>query len=622
MKTSKDTPRTSSTPSGRTRQQPGLACDECRARKLRCDRQRPTCTLCESIGVECVRASTSLPRGPKKGHMRILQSKINDLERRLSETEIVCTQPALSASDPSIEHTMADVCEAPLEPITTTQCFISDTREQGLMALDQPLPPELDVGIDHFMLQTPSDVPDPAYGMLTASTINTCDSGIDLSCAPSQPFDTSTFMTTHMQADLDQMYFDRVHVFMPMLHHKRYIVRSRSHTLIDQPFDCLRKAVWMMAASVCQPQNIQDMLYIQAKTTLEVLELNSYEDLEHLEEAQAWILVAMYEMKRVSFRKGWISAGRAIRLVLLMKLHELDMPRGPFEQEIFADAQQNENTWIVTEERRRTVTEERRRTFWMVYCLDRLINLLNQVPFTISEQSILTRLPASEEDFQSGRPADTAFLLEILRGTDKQKLSAFNNLLIQVTLWGRGLLHQHRRLVDDFYGNESTEPDFYHRLQWLDGIIAQSEHIMTAHDAHDSDGLDSMLLFTNMVARSMLISLCRKTGNNHRRDTFTNIGSSNVVKGYETGTWKAITEMLKFSDGLRHYGQSNIHPFAAIPLYFCADLLRTASSDDALQSMQHQQVMLSLQELALSNVVAQSCVKRLDTSRSWADLTN
>ncbi|THZ19719.1 hypothetical protein D6C89_07589 [Aureobasidium pullulans] len=63
-----------------------------------------------------------------------------------------------------------------------------------------------------------------------------------------------------------------------------------------------------------------------------------------------------------------------------------------------------------------------------LYCLDRLINLLNQVPFTINEQS-------------SGRLANIAFLLEILRGTDKRKMSAFNNLLILVTLWARGLLH-------------------------------------------------------------------------------------------------------------------------------------------------------------------------------------
>lgn len=175
------------------------------------------------------------------------------------------------------------------------------------------------------------------------------------------------------------MYFDRVHVFMPMLHQKRYVVRSRSQSFDAQPFDCLRQAVWMMAASVCQPQNVQDMLYVQAKTSLEALELNSYENSEHLEEAQAWILMAIYEMKRVSFRKGWISAGRAIRLIHLMKLHEIDMPAGLHDRNPSMEAQQSENAL--------SLTEERRRTFWMGYFLDRMVNLLNQVPFTISEQS-------------------------------------------------------------------------------------------------------------------------------------------------------------------------------------------------------------------------------------------
>lgn len=176
------------------------------------------------------------------------------------------------------------------------------------------------------------------------------------------------------------MYFDRVHVFIPMLHQKRYIVRSRLQTFDAQPFDCLRQAVWMMAASVCQPQNVQDMLYVQAKTSLEGLEMNSYEGSEHLEEAQAWVLMAIYEMKRVSFRKGWISAGRAIRLIHLMKLHEVDMPAGLNDKKPLMEVQQSESTL--------TLIEERRRTFWMGYFLDRMVNLLNQVPFTISEQSV------------------------------------------------------------------------------------------------------------------------------------------------------------------------------------------------------------------------------------------
>jgi hypothetical protein len=81
MGNSKDTPASSASSAAtrQTRQQPGLACNNCRDRKLRCDRQ-PTCGLCQSLGVECVRASSGLPRGPKKGHMRILQTKISKSE--------------------------------------------------------------------------------------------------------------------------------------------------------------------------------------------------------------------------------------------------------------------------------------------------------------------------------------------------------------------------------------------------------------------------------------------------------------------------------------------------------------------------------------------------------------
>jgi hypothetical protein len=183
--------------------------------------------------------------------------------------------------------------------------------------------------------------------------------------------------------DRDQLYFDRVHRFVPMLHQKRYVVRSRSEVSLFQPFDCLRHAVWMMAASVsAQPQHIQDMLYIQARTSLEALELNPQESHNHLEEVQAWILLSMYETKCISFRKGWISAGRAIRLVHLLKLHEIDMPVGLNDKAPLAEVLGGDQTW--------TVVEERRRTFWMAYCLDRMVNLLNQLPFTISEQSVAT----------------------------------------------------------------------------------------------------------------------------------------------------------------------------------------------------------------------------------------
>lgn len=58
------------------RQAQGLACNECRARKLRCDRVRPTCGTCESLGVTCTPNSVRQPRGPRKGYLKTLQSRI------------------------------------------------------------------------------------------------------------------------------------------------------------------------------------------------------------------------------------------------------------------------------------------------------------------------------------------------------------------------------------------------------------------------------------------------------------------------------------------------------------------------------------------------------------------
>lgn len=60
----------------RSRQQPGLACDECRRRKLRCDRAQPQCGVCRDTDTTCVTTTTRQPRGPRKGHLRALQSRI------------------------------------------------------------------------------------------------------------------------------------------------------------------------------------------------------------------------------------------------------------------------------------------------------------------------------------------------------------------------------------------------------------------------------------------------------------------------------------------------------------------------------------------------------------------
>ena len=58
------------------RQRPGSACEECRRRKLRCDGKQPQCQHCSETGVQCITIHSRSQRGPKRGHMKALQTRM------------------------------------------------------------------------------------------------------------------------------------------------------------------------------------------------------------------------------------------------------------------------------------------------------------------------------------------------------------------------------------------------------------------------------------------------------------------------------------------------------------------------------------------------------------------
>lgn len=109
---------------------------------------------------------------------------------------------------------------------------------------------------------------------------------------------------------------------------------------------------------------------------LDVLEAGEDEmEIVPIEHVQAWLLIAFYEFTRGNFRRGWISAGRAFRLVQLANLHGIDSPENM--------PQGDDAVWM----------EERRRTFWVAYCLDRFIGMKRgHWPLTITEEAVRSAL--------------------------------------------------------------------------------------------------------------------------------------------------------------------------------------------------------------------------------------
>ena len=103
------------------------------------------------------------------------------------------------------------------------------------------------------------------------------------------------------------------------------------------------------------------------------------------EEIQAWILIATYESMRTFHRSAWMSAGRAFRLVQLMRLHEIDNPT-------------NAPVHVPGLETELIETEEKRRVFWMAYFLDHLFSMRNNWPVTLNEHVVKPFLNANEEN--------------------------------------------------------------------------------------------------------------------------------------------------------------------------------------------------------------------------------
>lgn len=131
----------------------------------------------------------------------------------------------------------------------------------------------------------------------------------------------------------------------------------------------------MAAAASAHLQHMRESLYRRARAKLEALD-NDIEaaSAASLQAAQAWLLVTHYEFRYMGYRRAWLTAGRAFRIIQLAKLHEIDRLNDVgitiALPEIWAEE------------------EEKRRTYWLAYCLDRFLNITDEWPLSLHEEAV------------------------------------------------------------------------------------------------------------------------------------------------------------------------------------------------------------------------------------------
>lgn len=237
-----------------------------------------------------------------------------------------------------------------------------------------------------------------------------------------------------------------------MIHKYRYFA-SMDLAPDRRPPICLRYSMWCHAASITDRyMHHQDIFYRRARKYIELDEMKSQgEAFVSLAHAQAWVLICAYEFKMMYFPRAWMSVGRAARLAIMMGLNRVDGAGMDVKQ-----ALPPARDW--------TELEERRRTFWMAYCVDRYASVGTGWPMSVDERDVRfriegiipklklmlislqinTRLPVSEEAYESGTVQKGSSLEDAMRPQYAAQLSPFAGVVLVTHFFGLNLTHLHR----------------------------------------------------------------------------------------------------------------------------------------------------------------------------------
>ncbi|KAJ6116996.1 hypothetical protein N7512_006721 [Penicillium capsulatum] len=534
---------------GEQRQRVQRACEECRRRKLRCDGHQPRCGVCVESGAACEINSHRQPRGPKKGYLKALRN-------RLGRNPTHCQPP------------------------------LNDIQHNGFNASSLS---------NHSDSNSPEVVDNTTGSEPDLSILNTTNA-TSVSSVPSieihnKDISIAEPLSELMQAELNQLYFDRFHPSVQILHQRRYLGWAR-HTGKKQSVRCLNYAVWTLASLLsAQFRHLQDSFYRETKRLLELSYLTGNSDnVVDTEEIQAWVLIATYESMRAFHRPAWMSAGRAFRLVQLMRLHEIDSPTNSSLPDLDP-----------------TETEEKRRVFWMAYFWDHLLSMRNNWPITLNEHVICTRLPAPDADFQSGQPVLGAFLSEAIMDLTPQKNSPFNECVILATICGRSLFHAQQYSIRFVYGD--LAPTWTDQQQWLDHILANRLRILSQSYTEPAHTSDPLLLFTHIMGQASVIHLYKGV-----QSVMGAADKEALVAEYHRRAFNAAQETVKLAKGSIEFNFLRIHPLMPIPLLLCAEFLYSNRGSDEAFHLLLQELLQIFRQLKNANDPSQSYMDLLGLS--------
>ncbi|KAE8453812.1 hypothetical protein EG329_009324 [Mollisiaceae sp. DMI_Dod_QoI] len=573
-----------------------IACIICRKRKLKCDGTKPSCSTCTRLGHNCAYDEVRRKSGPKRGYVKALEERLKQVETLLKTQDPAVTPPELPQTSSS--NGQRNVSGVGLNAVSAADFSISN--------------PALNIGsgVDADRWGFNGESPSAPIDNMTFTADLNMGMGIDDSTftwemiglgleEPLPPQDTID--------ELHQVYFDKIHPSLPMIHKYRYLA-AMNLAPGQRPPVALRYAMWTLAASVVDKfMDLRDHFYQRSRKYMEADYLKGHgEHMISIAHAQTHALLASYEFKMMYFPRAWMSTGSAIRMCQMMGLHRLDGAGLDVKM-------------CLPPPRDWTEREERRRTFWMAFCEDRYASIGTGWPMTIDEKDILTELPASDEAFEMSKPERTLSLSESMSPSGASKLSAFGGVVLMACLFGRNLIHLHRPDPDE--KDNDLNGEFWKRHRNMDNILLNTSLSMPSH-LKLPNGLSSPnIIFTNMNIHTSTI--CLHQAAIYKADK-NNLPAS-ISAESKVRCITAANEIASIMRMISHMDLSSMNPFISFCLYVAARVFvqyLKSRPDDSQTGDSLRFLLSAMNALKKKNPLTESFLVQLDVDLEGLGMRN
>ncbi|KAL6791599.1 fungal-specific transcription factor domain-containing protein [Trichoderma sp. SZMC 28012] len=558
-----------------------LACMICRKRKLKCDGIRPSCSTCSRLGHNCAYDEQRRKSGPKRGYVKALEERLKQVETLLKTQEPAAKSPTkgVGMQIPGANNNQANASASMPMPNSNMGINGEERWHFNNNGESPQAAPMDDFGFNANMGMPVNNMP----GNFTWEMIGL---GLEEPLPPQETID-----------ELHQIYFEKVHPSMPMIHRYRYLA-AMNLAPSQRPPVCLRYAMWTLACSISEKYtDLKDLFYQRARKYVEADYMKGFgEHMISVAHCQTHILLASYEMKMMYFPRAWINTGSAVRLAQMIGLHRMDGGGLDVKQCLPPP-----KDW--------TEREERRRTFWMAFCEDRYASIGTGWPMTIDEKDIKTNMPSADEAFDMSRPEQTLTLEESMGPSGAGKLSSFGGIILMACLFGRNLIHLHRPDDDDL--DHDINGPFWKRHRQMDHILLNTSLCLPSHLKLPAGLGNPNVVFTNMSIHTSTICL-------HQAAIFkaeANKLPASVSAESKVRCITAANEIASIMRTISHMDLSSMNPFIAFCLYVSARVFvqYLKSKPDDAQTIDSLRFLISaMNALKRRNPLTESFLVQLD----------